>query len=73
MNDDLVTVARLNTLGAAQAARARLEADGIRAIVHENDALRIDPFRTHGVEIRVQVRAEDAEVARELLEAIEES
>ena len=71
MEDTLVTVATLATLGAAQAAKARLEADGIPSIVHEGDALRLDPFRSRGVEIRVQVRAEDAEVARELLREVE--
>ena len=70
MEDELVTVAILNTIGAAQAAKARLEADGIAALVQEGDALRLDPFRSRGVEIRVQVRGEDAEVARELLREV---
>jgi hypothetical protein len=66
---ELVTVARFETLGAAQAARMALEAEGIRALVFDRDALRLDPFRPEPLaRIRLQVRPEDEPAAREVLE-----
>lgn len=66
--DELVTVARFETLGAAQAARMALEAEGIRALVQDRDALRLDPFRPEPRKrIRLQVRAGDEMEAREVL------
>lgn len=67
--DELVTVARFETLGAAQAAKMALESEGIRALVEDRDALRLDPFRPQPLaRIRLRVRAADEMRAREVLE-----
>jgi hypothetical protein len=65
---DLVTLSRFPSAGAAEAARSRLEADGIPSLVAERDALRLDPFGGRPqVGIRLQVRPEDVERARQSL------
>lgn len=73
MKDELITLAELSTLGAAEAAKSLLEAEGISTLVQESDALRFDPFSPRpGIHIRLQVRAADAAEARELLAAVAE-
>lgn len=73
MQDELITIAELSTLGAAEAAKSLLEAEGIPTLIQAGDALRFDPFRPRsGVHIRLQVRAADAEEAREILAAVDE-
>lgn len=66
--EDLVTVERFSTVGAAEVARSVLAAEGIPAVVGERDGLRVDPFKAETrLRIRLQVRSEDVEVAREIL------
>lgn len=73
MDDELITLARFPSVGAAEAARMCLEAAGIPALISERDALRLDPFQpTRKVGIRLQVRAADADEARDIL-ALEEA
>lgn len=69
---ELVTVARLPGLAAAQAARARLAAEGIQALVLEQDAFRFS-FLPAGARsgVRLQVRVGDAPRARRILAADE--
>lgn len=67
-DDHLVTVARFRTAGEAQLARSFLATQGIQALVMEQDALRLDPFRPPpSSPIRLQVRQEDLAASRELL------
>ena len=68
-HDDLVMVARFLTLPGAEAAHAYLEANGIPAVVLEQDVLRIDPLHLEPAHIRVMVRPEDEAIAREALES----
>ena len=67
---DLETVATFETLGGAEAARAALEAEGIRALVSSGGLLRMnlfggDPKRP----VQLQVKSEDAGRARQVLGA----
>lgn len=65
---ELETVATFDTLGAAEAARNLLESEGIRAQVDSNRVLR-NPFRNDPHKpVALQVAAEHAERARQLLD-----
>ena len=71
---ELELLARVPTLGAAEALRALLAAHGIDALVVSQDALRLSPLpRPDQAGVRVLVRASDLEPARELIEAFESS
>jgi len=69
-NADLVCVAKVQGEVPAQVMRSLLEASGIDSML-QGEAVRL----THGLtvdglgEVRVMVRAEDAEVAREIIAA----
>ena len=68
VDEHLVTVARFRTSGEAHLARTFLEAQGIPALVLEQDVLRFDPFRpSPSTRVRLQVRPEDLAASRELL------
>ncbi|MFN7960102.1 MAG: hypothetical protein U0002_02435 [Thermoanaerobaculia bacterium] len=74
MDQGLETIARFENLAAAYAVRSFLEASGIPAIIFEQDVMRLDPFRPlEPLRIRLAVRAEHAELAREALAASAES
>jgi hypothetical protein len=67
-DDGLEILARLPTLGAAEALRSFLASQGIEALVVSQDALRLSPLpRPDQAGVRVLVRAGDLEGARELL------
>lgn len=64
-----VTIRTCRDLQEAQVVRAMLEAGGIQAFIPDENVATLYPAQvldTHGV--RVQVAAEDAELANELLE-----
>ena len=68
MENELVTVASFPDVAEAQLARERLESEGIPAYVLEAQAGGVMPFLTNMTGgIHVQVKAEDAERAREVL------
>jgi hypothetical protein len=71
--EELITVARFASSAEAQVARDYLVAHGVDALWMEQDQLRFDPLRpgeTPGV--RVLVREEDEEAARQLLAATQQ-
>lgn len=66
MNNDLVTVATFLRTQDAEMARGYLEANGVEVFLRDREMARIQlPSIIGG--IKLQVRAEDAETARELL------
>lgn len=68
-SDDLVTVDRFLFLADAEIARATLEAAGIDAVLVDENIVRMSwgDAQAHGG-VRLQVRAEDADEARAILE-----
>jgi ADP-ribose pyrophosphatase YjhB (NUDIX family) len=69
--DELVEIAHFESLAEAQAARGLLESTGLPAYVHEQDVLRMDPFRPlEAPSIRLSVLARDREAAEEVLASI---
>jgi hypothetical protein len=65
---DLVTVATFSDVSQAELARERLELEGVRAFVLDEQAGGVMPFLTNSMGgIRVQVAPEDAARAREVL------
>jgi hypothetical protein len=65
---DLVTVATFPDAPLAQLARERLELEGIAAFVADAMTAGVMPFLTSATGgVRVQVKADDAERAREIL------
>jgi hypothetical protein len=65
---DLVTVATFPDVSQADLARERLELEGIRAFVLDEQAGGVMPFMVNSSGgIRLQVAPEDAEKAREVL------
>ena len=76
VNEDLVTIKTVTTLGEAEIAAAVLEDNGIRAFVPNANASAVMPhlftaINTWGV--KVQVMARDAEAAAEKIEKIYEN
>lgn len=67
--DDLVTIDRFLFIANAEIARATLEAAGIDAVLVDENIVRMSwgDAQAHGG-VRLQVRAEDADEAREILE-----
>ena len=73
MDSALVTVYRALNPADAQLIRSRLEAAGIPAeVTHELSSLSLEGYALAAGGIRVQVRAEDADEARALIEAGQE-
>ena len=67
-DEDLVTVAAFAGVAEAQLARERLELEGILAFVADAQTSGVMPFLTSATGgVRVQVKQEDAERAREIL------
>jgi hypothetical protein len=65
---DLVTIATFSDVSQAELARERLELEGVRAFVLDEQAGGVMPFMTNSMGgIRVQVAPEDAERGREVL------
>lgn len=65
----LVTVARFRDLPEAMLARGRLQSAGIDAFLADENYIRMDWFMSNMIgNMRLQVREEDAESAREILE-----
>lgn len=70
MDDKLITIARFSTPTTAHVARARLEADGIDAVVLNENIATLAPFlgfQDGGQMVQLQVRAEDARLAADSL------
>lgn len=67
-SDDLVTVATFPDVAQAELARERLELEGIRAFVLDEQTGGVMPFMVSSIGgIRVQVAPGDADKAREVL------
>jgi hypothetical protein len=67
MPDEFVTVATFSDVIGAGLARDRLASEGIEAFVPDAQAGGVMPFLAQSGGVRVQVKAEDAERAREIL------
>ncbi len=67
--DDIVTVKTFSTLHEAEIARGFLEAQGIQAFVPDQNA-HIFKHYVPLNQIRLQVRARDVELAKQLLESL---
>jgi hypothetical protein len=65
--DEFVTVATFSDVPAAQLAKERLESEGIEAFVPDALGGGVMPFLAQSGGVRVQVKAEDAEKAKEIL------
>jgi hypothetical protein len=66
-SDELVTVATFHDAPEAELARERLELEGIRAFVLGGQAAGVMPYLAESMGIRLQVEAEYADEAREIL------
>ena len=69
MSSDLAVVKKFTNLVHAEVFRAMLEASGIDAIVVKDDAGGMAPALQIFAGVQLVVRAEDLEIAREILEA----
>jgi len=69
MSFDLVVAAEFTNLTQAEVFRAMLNASGIDAIVLKDDAGGMAPTLQIFMGVRLMVRAEDLEMAQEILEA----
>ena len=69
MSSDLVVVEEFTNVVQAEVFRAMLNASGIDAIVVKDDAGGMAPALQIFVGVQLMVRAEDLDVAREILEA----
>ncbi len=69
MDSNEVVIRRFTTEAEADLVKAILEANGIGAAVLRDDAGGMLPSLAVGSDIRVVVRADDADAAREILEA----
>ena len=69
MNDDITVIRTFSTEVEAQLAQAALAADGIPSIVLPDNAGGMLPMLTVLFPVRLAVRSEDAETARQLLDA----
>jgi hypothetical protein len=66
--DELVTVTSFTDVAEAELARERLELEGIRAFVVDAQTAGVMPYLTSSTGgVRVQVKPEDLERAREVL------
>jgi hypothetical protein len=65
--DELVTVATFSQVAEAELAKERLESEGITAFVPDALAGGVMPYLAQSGGVRVQVKAEDAERAKEVL------
>jgi hypothetical protein len=65
--DELVTVATFPDVAEAELAKERLESEGINAFVPDALAGGVMPYLAQSTGVRVQVKADDAERAREVL------
>ncbi len=65
--DELVTVATFMDVPEAQLAKERLESEGIEAFVPDALGGGVMPFLAQSSGVRVQVKAQDAARAREIL------
>lgn len=70
--DELTTVATFNNTAEAGLAKERLENEGVEAFVLEGMVGGVMPFLGSGGGVHVQVRTEDVEKAREILEVTEQ-
>jgi hypothetical protein len=71
MSDELVTIARFSPGGEAEIARARLDSEGIEAVIEGEDAAAAFPYVADaGMQIELQVRECDAERAIAILKEI---
>ncbi len=69
-SEDLVTVATFSDVAQAELARERLQLEGVQAFVLDDATGGVMPFMTNALGgIRVQVKPEDADKAREILGA----
>ena len=69
MNDDITVIRTYSTEVEAQLAQAALAADGIPSIVLPDNAGGMLPVLQVLFPVRLAVRSEDAEAAREILDA----
>jgi hypothetical protein len=66
--DELVTVTSFTDVAEAELARERLELEGIRAFVVDAQTAGVMPYLTSSTGgVRIQVKPEDVERAREVL------
>jgi len=71
MNDELVTVHNANWIHDALFVKSVLEGDGIDAFVPDEHTLSVDPALGAALGgVRVQVRASEAERARQIIAAV---
>ena len=69
MNDDITVIRTYSTEAEAQIAQAALAADGIPSIVLPDNAGGMLPMLQVLFPVRLAVRSEDAETARQLLDS----
>ena len=69
VNDDITVIRTFSTVVEAQLAQAALAADGIPSIVLSDNAGGMLPMLQVLFPVRLAVRSEDAETARQILDA----